>query len=38
MKVNSLVVKGVVALGSVPSHAGKVQYALILVVFFCPLR
>ena len=24
MKVNSLVVKGVVALGSVPSHAGKV--------------
>ena len=25
MKVNSLVVKGVVALGSVPSHAGKVR-------------
>ena len=25
MKGNSLIVKGVVALGSVPSHAGKVR-------------
>ena len=37
VKVNSLVVKGVVALGSVPSHAGKVRINIFFWSFFSAL-
>lgn len=35
MKGNSLIVKGVVALGSVPSHAGKVWFILCTLPLSC---